>query len=170
MIIIIIIAIIAIIAILILLFGLYFNDKKTKLLLYGNMKTSNCIYTDLSDDNDKDKIKIDDPHKNMSVKVLVGKYGIKEIHINSLSLTILYNSAVNDVSITQTINDLNKIYGNNNTYISAIKDKNNTNNTIIYTIINKNKFIYFKKSENSSVEIPDIDFYIYGHGEPPICV
>jgi hypothetical protein len=152
-------------------FGLYrqTNYIQIKLLLYGNMRTSNCLYVDLSDD--KDKIKIDNFDKNKLINSLTGLHGIKEIQINSSNVTILNDKNADEINMIQTANELNKIYGNRDTtYVSVTKNKNNKDNVATYTIIKKNKFTYFKKSENSAAEIPDTDFYIYGYGEPPVCI
>lgn len=161
------ISLISIIILLYLYFPAYFPDyfsehERIKLLLYGNMKTSNCIYVDISDD--EDKMKMDNIDKNKILNNLIGKHGIKEINVSTTSVSITCNGPIIEENIRLIAGEINKIYGNNNTYINVIKDKN----ILVYSITNKDKFTYFKKSDN--IEIPDLDFYVYGYGESPVCI
>lgn len=159
------ITIIFLISITILLY-LYFSDffdyKNIKLLLSGNMKTSDCINVDISDD--KDKIKMNNINKNKILNDLIGKYGIKEVYINTSSVSITCINSIVDENIRLIANEINKMYGNNDTYVNVIKDKN----ILVYSIIKRDKFAYFKKS--ADIEIPDVDFYVYGYGESPTCI
>lgn len=163
-----IIFLISIIILLYLYFPAYFPDyfsehERIKLLLSGNMKTSNCIHVDISDD--KDKMKMDNIDKNKILNNLIGKYGINEINVSTTSVSITCTGPIIEENIRLIAGEINKIYGNNNNnYVNVIKDKN----ILVYSITNKDKFAYFKKSDN--IEIPDVDFYVYGYGESPVCI
>lgn len=160
-----------IILLLIILLSLYFtgflNPNGIRLLISGNSSKSKCIYVNLSE---KPKlINLDDEEKNKRIKNLVGKYEIENVAINSPMILVKFNKIELNNNIRKTAEEINNLYGDEFTYVIVLSPNDSKLNTI-FQLTKKENFSFITKPSNITIDIPDINYYVYGYGESPKCV